>query len=128
MIKYIVSTEKSVQQAVADLQQAVADNKFGVLHTYDIKQTLNNKGVEFENECHILEICNPLKAKDVMNIDMSMNMALPCRISVYQENGETKIGMISPKEMLAFLSDDEQLGKIAADVEELSIKMIEQAK
>jgi len=127
-MKYIVTTEKSVQQAVTDLQQAVIDHKFGVLHIHNIKQTLNNKGIEFDRECHIFEVCNPQKAKDVLNIDMSMNMALPCRISVYQDEGQTKIGMISPKEMLGVLSDDEQLAEIATEVEEISIQMIEQAK
>jgi len=127
-MKYIVTTDKSVQQAVTDLKQAVTDHKFGVLHTYDIKQTLNNKGVDFNRECHILEVCNPIKAKEVMEIDMSMNTALPCRISVYQDEGQTKIGMIPPKALLAFLSDDERLTIIAEEVEQLMIKMIEQAK
>jgi len=127
-MKYIVNTQKSVQQAVEDLQQAVVDHKFGVLHIHNIKQTLANKGIEFENECHIFEVCNPMKAKQVLTIDMSMNMALPCRISVYQENGETKIGMISPSKMLAALSDDKEMAAIAAEVEEISIQIIEQAK
>jgi len=127
-MKYIVTTEKSVQQAVEDLQQAVVDHKFGVLHIHNIKQTLANKGIEFENECHIFEVCNPQKAKQVLSIDMSMNMALPCRISVYQEDGQTKIGMINPTDMLAALSDNKEMAAIAAEVEDISIQIIEQAK
>ena len=101
-MKYIVETQKTIEQAATDLAQAVADNKFGVLHIYDLKETLKSKGIEFENECRIFEICNPVKAKEVMTEDMSMNMALPCRISVYQEGGKTLIGMIKPKDMLYF--------------------------
>lgn len=127
-MKYIVKTEKSIAQSVTDLQQAVKDNGFGVLHIHNLKETLNKKGVEFFNECQILEVCNPHKAKEVLTSDMSMNMALPCRISVYEENGETMIGMIRPKALLASLSDSKSLAKVAEEVEKISIKIIEQAR
>jgi len=127
-MKYIVKTEKSVDQAVIDLQQAVKDNGFGVLHIHNLKETLNKKGVEFSNECQILEVCNPHKAKDVLTADMSLNMALPCRISVYEDNGETMIGMIRPKALLAGLSDSKSLLNVAEEVEKISIEIIEQAK
>lgn len=127
-MKYIVTTNKSVEQAVEDLQAAVKDNNFGVLHIHNIKETLNKKGVDFTRECRILEVCNPQKAKEVLDNDMSMNIALPCRISVYQDNGDTKIGMIKPKALLAMLSDSEELAAIAAEVEEITTRIIDQAK
>ncbi|MBU0640925.1 MAG: DUF302 domain-containing protein, partial [Planctomycetes bacterium] len=88
-MKYIVETEKTVEQAVADLQEAVKRHNFGVLHIHNLQETLMKKGVDFPNECQILEICNPQKAKEVLTDDMSMNMALPCRVSVYSEEGKT---------------------------------------
>ena len=127
-MKHIFQSDKSVNQAVADLEAAVKRHSFGVLHSYDLKQTLQNKGVELENECRILEICNPQKAKAVLDSDMSMNMALPCRISVYSEGGLTKIGMISPKAMLAALSDSKALLEVAEEVEDATLKMIEEAR
>tara|TARA_R110002074_G_scaffold388706_2_gene571559 strand:- start:1015 stop:1179 length:165 start_codon:yes stop_codon:yes gene_type:complete len=39
-MKYIVETEKSVDQAEADLSAAVQRHKFGVLHTYDLQDTM----------------------------------------------------------------------------------------
>jgi uncharacterized protein (DUF302 family) len=127
-MKYIVESTKSVEQAVADLQEAVKDHGFGVLHIHNLKQTLNKKGVEFESECQILEVCNPHKAKDVLSSDMSMNMALPCRISVYEDSGITKIGMIKPKALLGILSNSDSLMNVADEVEKISIEIIEQAK
>ena len=59
---------------------------------------------------------------------MSMNMALPCRISVYSEGGLTKIGMVSSKAMLAALSDSEELLEAAEEVEKATLKMIEEAR
>ena len=80
-MKYIVETEKTVDQAVADLQAAVKKHNFGVLHIHNLKETLKKKGVAFPNECQILEICNPQRAKEVLTEDMSMNMVLPCRVN-----------------------------------------------
>ncbi len=125
---YVVETNKSFDQAVTDLEAAVANHKFGVLHIHDLGGTLRSKGIEFAEECKVLEVCNPVKAAQVLNIDMRLNMALPCRISVYSEAGQIKIGMIEPAAMLAALSDDERLVSIAKEVEQTIIKMIEEAK
>lgn len=127
-MKYIVETPKSVEQAVADLQTAVQRHKFGVLHIHNLQETLKKKGVDFPNACQILEICNPQRAKDVLNEDMDLNMALPCRVSVYSEHGKTKIGMMKPSAMLKALSDSPALASIAEDVERSIIEMINEAR
>jgi uncharacterized protein (DUF302 family) len=127
-VKHIVESSKSVDQAAADLQEAVKRNGFGVLHVYDLKQTLEQKGAPIEQECRILEVCNPQKARDVLQADMSMNMALPCRVSVYEQDGKTKIGLLSPKALLSLLSDSPALAELASEVEDAIEKMIDEAK
>ena len=127
-MKYVVTSEKSVGQAAADLEAAVKQHGFGVLHTYDLKQTLAGKGVELPHECRILEVCNPHQAARVLSADMAMNMALPCRISVYEEGGETRIGMIRPTALLASLSESPSLRDVAEEVEQATIRMIDDAK
>ena len=127
-MKYIVETSKPVDQAVVDLQEAVKKYKFGVLHIHNLQETMNKKGVDFPNQCQILEICNPQKAKEVLEDDMEMNMALPCRVSVYTDRGKTKIGMIKPTALLASLSQSESLKKVAKEVEEKIIQMIDEAR
>lgn len=126
-MKYIVETDKSVEHAVADLQEAVRKHKFGVLHIHNLQESMKKKGVDFPNECQILEICNPQKAKEVLTEDMSMNMALPCRISVYSEEGKTKIGMLRPKALLEAMSKSESLMNVAEEVEAITIQMIDEA-
>lgn len=125
---YIVESNKSFEQAATDLDAAVKRNGFGVLHVHDIGNTLRGKGVEFANQCRVFEVCNPQQAAKVMAIDMSMNMALPCRISVYTEGGKTHIGMIKPAAILASLSQDARLGVVAHEVEVKTMHMIDEAK
>ena len=125
---YIVDTNKSFEEASTDLEAAVKEHKFGVLHIHDLGETLRGKGIDFEDQCRVFEVCNPAQANRVMNTDMRLNMALPCRISVYTEDGQTKIGMIRPVPMLRGLSEDQSLVPIAADVEKSTIEMIEAAR
>lgn|SRR6185437_1886599 len=110
------------------LQAAVQRHKFGVLHIHNLQETLKKKGVDFPNACQILEICNPQKAKEVLSEDMDLNMALPCRVSVYSEGGKTRIGMMKPSAMLKALSDSPALAEVAQDVEKTIIEMISEAK
>lgn len=126
-MKYIRKTNKSIEQASADLEVAVVKHGFGVMHVHNLRQTMHSKGVDFDEECMVFEVCNPHKAKRVLEADMSMNMALPCRLSVYSQKGENYIGMILPSVMLGMMSDNEALQDVAKEVEELSILMIEDA-
>ncbi len=125
---YIVDTAKSFEQAAIDLETAVKRNNFGVMHIHDIGNTLRNKGMEFAEQCRVFEVCNPQQASKVLGVDMRLNMALPCRISVYSEKGQTKIGMITPANILAALSDDPALRGIAEEVEASTRKMIDEAR
>lgn len=125
---YITGTPKSFEQASADLDAAVKKHGFGVLHVHDLGATLRAKGMDFAEECRVFEVCNPVQAAKVLASDMRLNMALPCRISVFTENGNTKIGMIAPEEMLAMLAPDPALAVIAREVGEKTRLMIDTAK
>lgn len=125
---YIVDSNKSFQQAATDLEAAVTRNGFGVLHVHDLGTTLRSKGLAFAQECKVFEVCNPAQAAKVLAVDMRLNMALPCRISVFTENNKTRIGLIKPVQMLSALSQDATLAQVAKEVEERTIQMVDEAK
>ena len=125
---YIVETQKTFDQASADLESAVKNHGFGVLHVHDLGNTLRSKGIAFEEQCKVFEVCNPVQAAKVLATDMRLNMALPCRISVFTESGKTKIGLIKPEHMLATLSQDTTLLQVAKEVEEKTVRMVDEAK
>lgn len=125
---YIVETAKAFDQAAADLEGAVKRLGFGVLHVHDLAATLRSKGIAFEEECKIFEVCNPQQAAKVLFTDMRLNMALPCRISVFTQKGKTKLGLIKPVQMLSALSNDPALVQVAKQVEEKTIQMVDEAR
>lgn len=126
-MKEIWTANGSVSEAADRLTTALMQRKFGVLHVHDLKKTLNGKGVPFATECLVLEVCNPNQAAKVLTEDIDLNMALPCRISVYQKEGKTQIGMMSPKAMLAELSDSPALRDVADEVESVLKSAIEES-
>lgn len=124
---YIMKSGKPFAQAVADLDAAVRKHQFGVLHVHDLAATLRSKGQPFDGECKVFEVCSPRHAASVLATDLRVNMALPCRISVYTEHGRTRIGMIEPAKMLAELSDDPALARVAREVGDATRQMIDEA-
>lgn len=126
-MKEIWTADGSVSETRNRLTKALMRRKFGVLHIHDLKATLNGKGVPFEPECEVLEVCNPNQAATVLAEDLDLNMALPCRVSVYEKDGATRIGMMSPKAMLDQLSDSPALREVAAQVEAVLKEAIQEA-
>lgn len=125
---YVVETTKSFAQAAIDLEAAVKRHGFGVLHVHDLGTTLRDKGLAFQDECKVFEVCNPTQAAQVLAVDRRLNMALPCRISVFTEQKKTMIGLIKPTSILSGLSQDPTLTVIAKQVEEQTIHMVDEAQ
>lgn len=122
---YRRQTRKPVDQAAQEIEAAARAHGFGVLHQYDFRRTLAEKGFPIERECRVLEVCNPRQARDVLEIDMSLNMALPCRISVYEQDGATVVGMIPPTALVGLVSEDPRLAPAAREVERTLAQVIE---
>ena len=121
-----LSTDKTVSETSAALQAAVEANHFGVMQVHNLKETMAKKGVEFARECLIFEVCQPQQAKKVLDQNMSVSTALPCRISVYEENGKTVLATLKPTTLLA-LFNVPQLEKVAQEVEDTIVKIMREA-
>jgi uncharacterized protein (DUF302 family) len=121
-----LSTDKSVHEAVAALGRAVEDNGFGVMQVHNLKETMEKKGVGFAHECLIFEVCQPQQAKKVLDENLSVSTALPCRISLYEEGGKTILATLKPTTLLAMF-DMPQLKGVAQEVEDTIIKIMQQA-
>jgi uncharacterized protein (DUF302 family) len=84
----------------------IACHGFGVLHVPDLGTTLYSKGITFDDEYKVLEVCNLRQAAKVLSTDMRLNMALMCRVSIFAEKGKTTIGLLEPLQMLSAPSQD----------------------
>ena len=121
-----LSTDKTVSETAAALQAAVQANQFGVMQVHNLKETMIKKGVEFARECLIFEVCQPQQAKKVLEENMSVSTALPCRISIYQEGGKTVLATLKPTTLLAMFNTP-QLKGVAQEVEDTIVKIMKEA-
>jgi uncharacterized protein (DUF302 family) len=112
----VMETPKSVAEIARVFPEVCARYKFGVLGTIDIRQKLQEKGLSFDRDCLIFEVCNPQAAQQVLQANPAISAVLPCRISVYQENGRTKIAAIRPTALLGLFPNPE-LQPVAEEVE-----------
>ena len=121
-----ITTDKSVQDTAVDLHEAVVAHKFGVMQVHNLQETMIKKGVDFDRKCLIFEVCNPFSAKQVLEANMGISTALPCRISVYEEGGKTILATLKPSMMLSMFNIPE-LSATAQDVETTMLQIMRQA-
>jgi uncharacterized protein (DUF302 family) len=113
---HIVESRKPLDRVAKDLEAAVARHKFGVLGVHDLKAKMADKGVVFDRECRVYEVCNPQQAKKVLEANLEISTALPCRISVYEERGAVRLATIKPTAMLDLFAAP-GLKEVAREVE-----------
>ena len=121
-----MSTDKTVGETAVALQAAVQANHFGVMQVHNLKETMAKKGVELARECLIVEVCQPQQAKSVLDQNMSVSTALPCRISIYEEGGKTVLATLKPTTLLAMFKAP-QLEGVAQKVEDTMVKIMKEA-
>ncbi len=123
---YLRESDLSVDQLSDAIAAAAEAQGFGVLHQYDFEEILAKKGFPIDVRCRVFEICNPRQASEVLSVNIALNMALPCRVSVYEQDGRTMVGMIPPTAMLALVSDDKAITASAREVESAMQAMIDE--
>lgn len=73
-----------------------------------------------------MEVCNPHQAKRVLEANLEISTALPCRISVYEEAGRTRLATLKPTAVIGLFSNPELRG-VAEEVEATLARIMEEA-
>ncbi|MFA9239721.1 MAG: DUF302 domain-containing protein [Candidatus Paceibacteria bacterium] len=125
-MQYMEVSNKSVQEVVDCLKEVCAKYKFGVQHIHNVNETLKSKGIDLGNECQIVDICNPIIAQKFLSEDMSLSIIMPCKISVYSQDGETIIAMNSLVQLVDDINPD--LIDLAQETQETLLEIIDEVK
>ena len=123
---YQKSSHKSLEVIDQTLRDAAVRHKFGVLAVHDFKETMKNKGVEFDTEVRVYEVCNPHHAKAVLGEVLAVSTALPCRISVYESGDGITIATLLPTQLMKMFGSSALMESTALEVEQALKAMIDE--
>src|SRR5699024_5323870 len=124
MFHYTVKTNESIDDAINTLESQLKTESFGVLWKFDIKETLENKGFDFDQSYRVLEVCNPKEAKDILEKNSVGGYLRACKIIVYEETYSSMIALPRTTQLISMV-EDEQLKDTAKNIEDRLIKCID---
>jgi uncharacterized protein (DUF302 family) len=125
---YIVESSKSFYEANFDLAPNIQRLGFVVLATHDLGEMLQRKEIDLDDDCQVFEICNYRYVEKLLTIDMRLSLTLPWRISVFTENGATKIGVSRPDTMSALLGENAELARVMAEIEGKLMMIVDETR
>lgn len=115
-VEYAVQVRATVPEAVAKLTDELKKRGFGVLSNIDVRKIIKQKLGEDMDNYVILDICNPRHAKTALDAHKVVGLILPCKITIYQDKGETWISLYKPTAAIGVLGF-EDLKSLAEEVE-----------
>jgi len=104
---YKTTTSYPLETVKAQLEEKAKKVGFGILGSYEFKKILKSKGFEIHRDITVFELCNPAGAEEALNTIPEISVYLPCRISIYSQNGVTVLATIGVEEILNSTDVDE---------------------
>jgi len=97
---YTVETSASVETVKTTMDERAKEYKFGLLKDYNFQEMLELKHFPISHEIHVFELCFPPAAQKAMENIPAMSVYLPCRVSLFEEKGKTKLTTIEMEEIM----------------------------
>jgi uncharacterized protein (DUF302 family) len=124
-IEYQVTSDRSFETVVSDVEKFSSEKSFRVLHVHDVQATLAEKGIE-RGPLKIIEICNGTFAHEALEKDMSVSLFMPCKINVYTQDGKTVIKAMRPAAIADFMPEAGLKG-LADEVDGIVVEIADRA-
>lgn len=121
-----VESTKSFEEVVQAVQEKSKEKGFGVMSVHEVHKILESKGMPINYKCTIVEICQPKAASEVLSKRAEISTAMPCRISVYEQDGKVILSTIAPTELLK-LYGAEEFKDLAQEIENTIKQIMEEA-
>jgi uncharacterized protein (DUF302 family) len=121
-----VRSRKSIGEVRQRFEDASAGKKFGVQGIHNVTATLTGKGLIFDRKLYIYEVCNPGVAKKVLDTNIRISTALPCRVSIYVEGKDVVLETLKPTILLPMFNEP-SLDGIAQEVEAAVTEIMQEA-
>lgn len=99
------SIEKIAQHVPAECEK----NKFALLQTYIYHEIVESKGFPIKRKVFIYEICQAKLAAKMLTSNPEFSIFMPCKIAMYENEGQTIISTMNMEIMLNAIKENEEL-------------------
>lgn len=125
-IIYQKATEYSFEEAIERITKELKDRSFGVLWQLDMTAKLAEHGFDLGAKAVILEVCNPKQAHTVLSKELSVGYFLPCKMAVFEKDGQVTIGTVKPSHLMSLIPGAD-LSETANEVEQVLMAAVDGA-
>ena len=123
---HLQSSARSFSDTCERMAPACQSQGYGVLAQHNVGDTLRSKGIDYSGQCIVFEICQPSHAAAILKADPSLASGLPCRIAVSQQGSQpVSVSMFSPEQLLREASSDAVIQRVASQVEQETLRIME---
>lgn len=116
MFIYKIVSNKSIEQIIEKVPAACDENKFALLQTYVYHEIVESKGFPIDRKVYIYEICQAKVAAAMLTDYPHFSIFMPCRISIYEDNGAVIISTMNMEIMLNAVRSNKELYKEATSL------------
>lgn len=109
MITYKIVSNQSIEKIAGKVQTACEQHKFALLQTYIYHEIVASKGFPINRKVFIYEICQAKVAADMLTDFPHFSIFMPCKLAIYEENGNTVISTMNMGIMLKAISSNQVL-------------------
>lgn len=125
---YLVDSEKSLYETTVDLRAAILRLGFSILDVQELGGADGGWSVECDEDCTVFAVDNARYTAPLLAGDMRCALALPWKISVYTDAGNTRLGLVCPQPLLAALGVAPTLLPLAGELENKLRQMVDDAR
>ena len=103
-----ISSNQTIEKISSRMQQECDNYKFALLQTYVYHEIVEAKGFPIKRKVFIYEICQAKTAALMLTDNPHFSIFMPCKITMYEDYGQTIISTMNMEPMLeAVISDTE---------------------
>lgn len=127
-MEYLVESSKSFSEVVFELTPIVQRLGFVVFHHEDLGESLRRHGGDYDEDSAVFLIGNYPLLDALLTASPSCSLAMPTRLAVFTRDGATWLGCQRPTVQLGAQVEDVELLRIAEELEERLIKIINECR
>lgn len=127
-MEYLVESSKSFSEVVFDLTPVVQRLGFVVFHHEDLGESLRRHGGDYDEDSAVFLIGNYSLLEALLSLAPVSCLALPTRLAVFTRNGATWLGCQRPTAQLGEQLQDVMVLRIAVELEERLIQIINECR